>query len=89
LVTFTEAINSGEGTLGKLVYDPAMYEELSDTVGTVQELIKKLRPIISDVRIFTDKIARDPRILGAKGALDRRPSGMGVKGSPQAPAWHR
>lgn len=89
LVTFTEAINSGKGTLGKLVYDPAMYQELSDTVGTVQELVKKLRPIISDVRIFTDKIARDPRILGAKGALDRRPSGMGVKGSPQAPAWHR
>jgi phospholipid/cholesterol/gamma-HCH transport system substrate-binding protein len=89
LVMFTEAINSGKGTLGKLIYDPGMYNELSQTVGTVQELVKKLRPIISDVRIFTDKIARDPRILGAKGALDRRPAGMGVKGIPAAPIYPR
>ena len=36
-----------------------------------------------------DKIARDPRILGAKGALDRRPAGMGVKGIPAGPIYPR
>ena len=33
-----------------------------------------MKPILDDVRVFSDKIARDPRQLGLKGALDRRPS---------------
>jgi hypothetical protein len=28
------------------------------------------------MRVFTDKIARDPSQLGVRGALDRRPSGL-------------
>ena len=39
----------------------------------------KVRPILDDVRIFSDKIARDPRQLGVKGALSKTPSGYGLK----------
>jgi hypothetical protein len=44
---------------------------------------------MEDVRIFTDKIARDPRQLGVKGALDQTPSGQGSKhGLPTESATH-
>jgi hypothetical protein len=39
----------------------------------VNRLTKELRPIVDDVRVFTDKIARHPEQLGVRGALDRRP----------------
>ena len=39
----------------------------------VSKLTKDLRPIVDDVRVFTDKIARHPEQLGVRGALDRRP----------------
>ncbi len=53
-------------------------------VDSVEETTVKVRPIIDDVRIFTDKIARDPRQLGVKGALDRRSSGLGLKNKTAA-----
>ncbi len=75
-VAFSDALNSGEGTLGKLVHDDEIYQRLQRVVGNVEEITKRARPIVEDVRIFTDKIARDPRQLGVKGALDQRPSGL-------------
>jgi phospholipid/cholesterol/gamma-HCH transport system substrate-binding protein len=49
---------------------------LNAAVDNVQEVTERLRPIVNDVRVFTDKIARDPRQLGVRGALDRRPTGL-------------
>jgi phospholipid/cholesterol/gamma-HCH transport system substrate-binding protein len=70
---FTKALNESQGTLGKLVRDPQVYNELAQAVSTVNHLTKELRPIVDDVRVFTDKIARHPEQLGVRGALDRRP----------------
>jgi len=75
-VAFSEALNSGQGTLGKLVRDDEVYQQIQRVVGNVEEITRRARPIVEDVRIFTDKIARDPRQLGVKGALDQRPSGL-------------
>ena len=61
------------GTLGKLVRDPQVYNDLAQAAGNVNRLTKELRPIVDDVRVFTDKIARHPEQLGVRGALDRRP----------------
>ena len=72
-VAFTHALNESEGTLGKLVRDPAVYDDLALAVGNVRKLTQELRPIVDDVRVFTDKIARHPEQLGVRGALDRRP----------------
>jgi phospholipid/cholesterol/gamma-HCH transport system substrate-binding protein len=70
---FTRALNQSEGTLGKLVKDPKVYEDLAQAAATVNKLTRELRPIVDDVRVFTDKIARHPEQLGVRGALDRRP----------------
>jgi len=72
-VFFTKSLNESEGTLGKLVRDPAVYDDLALAVGNVRKLTQELRPIVDDVRVFTDKIARHPEQLGVRGALDRRP----------------
>lgn len=75
-VAFSEALNSGQGTLGRLVHDDEVYQQIQRAVGNVEEITRRARPIVEDVRIFTDKIARDPRQLGVKGALDQRPTGL-------------
>jgi len=72
-VFFTRALNESEGTLGKLVRDPQVYDDLAQAAANVNRLTKELRPIVDDVRVFTDKIARHPEQLGVRGALDRRP----------------
>ena len=69
---FTKALNESQGTLGKLVKDPQVYNDLAQAAANVNRLTKELRPIVDDVRVFTDKIARHPEQLGVRGALDRR-----------------
>lgn len=73
---FARALNESDGTLGRLVRDPGVYEDLAVAATNVKRLTQELRPIVNDVRVFTDKIARHPEQLGVRGALDR---GMGVK----------
>jgi len=70
---FTRALNESQGTLGKLVRDPQVYNDLAQAAANVNRMTRELRPIVDDVRVFTDKIARHPEQLGVKGALDRRP----------------
>jgi phospholipid/cholesterol/gamma-HCH transport system substrate-binding protein len=72
-VFFTKALNESQGTLGKLVRDPQVYNDLAQAAANVNNLTRELRPIVNDVRVFSDKIARHPEQLGVKGALDRRP----------------
>jgi phospholipid/cholesterol/gamma-HCH transport system substrate-binding protein len=79
LVTFTDNLNSREGTLGRLLNDPGLYLRLERTLANAEEITAGIKPILSDIRVFSDKIARDPRQLGLKGALDRRPIGTGTK----------
>lgn len=79
LVVFSQSINSSDGTLGKFIHDRQLYDDVRETVGNLQAASRRIEPILKDVRVFTDKIATDPRVLGAKGALDRKPIGIGRK----------
>ncbi len=72
-VFFTKALNESDGTIGRLVRDPRVYEDLAAAAANVKDISRELRPIIDDVRVFSDKIARHPEQLGVRGALDRRP----------------
>lgn len=76
LVAFSEGLNSGQGTLSKLVHDDELYGKIDRLMTNVEDLSRRLRPILDDVRTFTDKIARDPRQLGLKGMVDPRPTGL-------------
>ncbi|MCS7468069.1 MlaD family protein [Stieleria sp. ICT_E10.1] len=77
--TFGVALNNSNGTVRRLLEDDDIYWQVRRTIENVELATAKIRPILDDVRIFSDKIARDPRQLGVKGALDKRGSGLGLK----------
>ena len=76
-------LNNAEGSLHKIVHDDELYYSIKRTTTNIEEATKRIRPILNDLRVFSDKIATDPRQLGVSGMLDRRPVGTGVK----SPLW--
>ena len=76
LVTFGESLNRGEGSVGQFVHNPELYQNLNRAAENIEELSRRLRPIINDARVAVDKVARNPRMLGVQGALQRRTSGL-------------
>jgi phospholipid/cholesterol/gamma-HCH transport system substrate-binding protein len=77
--TFGKALNNSDGTVRRLLEDDELYWQIQRTVENVELATARIRPILDDVRVFTDKVARDPRELGVRGALTKRPSGAGLK----------
>ncbi|MGI8977837.1 MAG: MlaD family protein [Pirellulaceae bacterium] len=71
--------NNQEGTIGRLLNDEDLYDRLERSLANVEDITWKLRPIVDDARVVSDKLARDPSILGVRGVLDRRPIGSGNK----------
>ena len=78
-----KSINKSDGTLGKLIKDDLLYRQLAGTVSqasaTVQdvrllvnnpEFRRRIRQILDDLRVFSDKIARDPGRI-ARGLVPR------------------
>lgn len=74
-----ELINNGNGSIQRLLEDEELYFQVKRTLGNIEQATVRIRPILDDVRVFTDKLARDPSQLGVKGALTNRPSGLGIK----------
>lgn len=71
LIEFSEALNSDEGSLGRLLNDPVLYDNLSSAAANIEELTQDLKPIVRDARVFSDKIARHPELLGVRGAIQQ------------------
>jgi len=69
---FTGQLNSQEGTIGQLINNPALYNNLNRAAINIERVTTQLQPIMGDIRIFSDKIARDPAQLGLAGALHHR-----------------
>lgn len=84
--TFSKALNNQEGSLGRLIGDPQLYESLNQTVANMEDLTRQLRPVVWNARVFSDKIARHPELLGVRGVLERSP---GTKGVPSLPNLQR
>ena len=80
--TFTTTLNESDGTVNKLVKDPTLYNNLNSTVQDLKELTASLDPIIRNMEVFSDKVARHPESLGVRGALERQ---AGTKGAPPIP----
>jgi phospholipid/cholesterol/gamma-HCH transport system substrate-binding protein len=70
--------SGSDGTVQKLLTDPALYNRMNDTVYGLSRLMPKLELILDDLKDFSDQIARHPNRL----IFDR---GGGLKGSPFAP----
>lgn len=78
LATLADTLDSTEGTLGQLIHDDSLYRNLNQASKNIRDLSVKLKPIMNDVRVITDRMARHP------GAIIRdaiRP-GNGTKGMP-------
>lgn len=71
--------NNQDGTIGRLLNDDDLYQRVERAMANVEDITWKLRPILDDARVVSDKVARDPSILGVRGVLDRRPVGSGNK----------
>jgi phospholipid/cholesterol/gamma-HCH transport system substrate-binding protein len=63
----SQALNNREGTIGQLVHNPQLYENLNRLVHNanqvvlqVNELTLRMRPVVNDARVFMDKVAREP-----------------------------
>lgn len=75
----SQALKNKDGTIGQLINNPELYERLNRTLAEIERSVRRLEPILGDVRVITDKIARDPGQIGVRGILDRRPLGAGQK----------
>jgi len=83
------SIRDSNGSVAKLIRDDELYNKANDTIDALRDAARRLRPILDDARVFSDKIARDPAVLGARGAIEGKAS-TGFKGMiPQlrVPVW--
>jgi phospholipid/cholesterol/gamma-HCH transport system substrate-binding protein len=78
---FSLILKNNEGTFGRLFNDPALYDNLNETLANLREITTRVKPIVGDLRVFADSLARDPGQLGVRGALQKRPAGSGYKGT--------
>lgn len=69
LNTFARIMNTQNGSIQKFATDPQLYENMNRSATAMALVLRNLEPILADVRIFSDKIARHPELLGVSGAL--------------------
>jgi phospholipid/cholesterol/gamma-HCH transport system substrate-binding protein len=83
---FSNRLNQSQGTIARLVDDEQLYLSLVNTLQNVERLSQRLDPVLRDVRIITDEVARDPGgQLGVRSLFSGRPIGAGVKNSFNLP----
>ena len=73
LTTFSQKLNSGEGSLGQLMRNPDLYQHLNAAACNIEKISRELQPILADARVFSDKIAHHPELLGVRGAIQKSP----------------
>ncbi len=76
MLKFSQALNSSEGTIGQLVNNPELYQHINRAARNIDEVSRELKPIVDDARVFSDKIARHPEMLGVRGVMQK---GAGIK----------
>ncbi len=87
--TIISAINNADGTFKRVMRSPELYENLMKTLGNIEKITDEVntvlrtdvKPITNNVRIITDKAARDPSIF-IRNLLKKQPP---VKGG--LPMW--
>ena len=80
LTSFSKLVATKDGSLKKLISDPSLYRNLNMSAESLALLLRNLEPTIRDLRVFSDKIARHPELIGISGALK---GSSGVKNPQQ------
>jgi phospholipid/cholesterol/gamma-HCH transport system substrate-binding protein len=70
---FGRKLNAGEGSLGRIMRDPELYQNLNAAAQNLAQITCQIKPILADARVFSDKIARHPELLGVRGAISKSP----------------
>ncbi len=60
---FSNQLNNNKGTVGQLLNDPALYQQLNEAAANINEVSQRLRPIVEDVRVLSDRVSRNPGIV--------------------------
>jgi phospholipid/cholesterol/gamma-HCH transport system substrate-binding protein len=76
MLKFSQALNSSQGTIGQLVNNPELYQRINRAARNIEDVSRQLKPIVDDARVFSDKIARHPEVLGVRGAVQKS---VGIK----------
>ncbi len=69
---FTQMVNKPNGTLQKFAADPTLYDNLNRSSQSLATILRNAEPLLKDFKEFSDKVARNPEVLGAGGVV--RPS---------------
>jgi phospholipid/cholesterol/gamma-HCH transport system substrate-binding protein len=69
LNAFAKMVNTEDGSLQRFAADPELYENLNESAAALSSLVQSLDPVLRDVRVFSDRIARHPELLGISGAI--------------------
>lgn len=69
---FARLVNTKDGSLQKFASDPSLYDNLDRSSQSLAVLLRNVEPVLRDLREFSDKVARNPELLGVGGAV--RPS---------------
>lgn len=75
------AFYQGDGTLRRLLTDPALYNNMNDAACMLVRIMPRLDKILKDFEVFADKLARHPESIGLGGVVN--PS-SGLKDAPAA-----
>ncbi|MBN1908818.1 MAG: MCE family protein [Pirellulales bacterium] len=81
ITVFSQAINNRRSSLGRLLHDDQLYQHLNQAAANIDDLTTRMRPIVNDVRILSDKLARHPGVI----IRDAVRPGPGTKGLPPMP----
>ncbi len=79
LRTFSQLLTSEDGTLRRLAMDPDLYHNLDQSANALSVLLENMQPVVRDMQIFSDKVARHPELIGVGGALN---GSSGLKDPP-------
>jgi phospholipid/cholesterol/gamma-HCH transport system substrate-binding protein len=66
---FLRTFTGSQGTLGMLLNDPGLYNNLNDVACMLVRLLPRVDRILRDAELFADKIARHPESLGLGGVM--------------------
>ncbi|MBA3313027.1 MAG: MlaD family protein [Planctomycetota bacterium] len=76
---FAHLVNDKDGTLRAMATNPSLYRNLDRSAESLTVLLANLEPVLRDMRVFSDKIARRPELMGLGGALAPSDGTKGVQ----------
>lgn len=83
LSKFARLMTEEKGSLKLLATDPDLYRNLNRSAGSLSTLLTNLQPVMEDIRVLSDKLARHPELLGVRGAIQ---GSTGLKTGDEMPA---